>query len=328
MNPFGFRSWGQPRTWPWSQSRMPFGGQPAPGVFPGPTVAGYTPNIEFQLNPMDPGFGTTNRDKILAEQQRILGVFNDFMIAQKLMILGQADARMPQLANEQANREQLQSLIRDMAEMNVNKQTMTGLVNNFGSQYCKFITDRDAVEAQRQLNDVERARMLGYLFLPPPLQLHLRICQISVVLSLGGTFGACMAFWSGSRALQTSMLACRTAGLQCLVMGLLQFIAIAARLISRCSVARFACPSIAFGRDRMYVSRIWDYWTALVLCAIISFGAWMWTKGNEVYLGHGSGGHIPPMHMLTKTLGGAVSPTAVATAAATVIKFVLPTATP
>ncbi|KAF3904672.1 hypothetical protein ABW21_db0207879 [Orbilia brochopaga] len=241
----------------------------------------------------------------MAEQQRILTVFNDFMIAQKLMLLGQADARMPQLANEPANREELQHMIREMAEANVNKAALTGIVNNFGTQYCKFVTDRDAVERQRQINDIERARVSGHQFLPIHIQRHLRICQATAIIALGCTFGACMSFWSGAKALEQSITACRTAGLQCMVMGILMFFAIAARLSSRFACARYRMPSEAYGRDRMYVSRVWDWCMIAVFCLIVSFGAWMWSRGNHKFVHH----HAPPQVYVTKTRDATPTPT-------------------
>ncbi|KAK6524464.1 hypothetical protein TWF281_011372 [Arthrobotrys megalospora] len=258
---------------------------PPPAAFQGGTAPGYTPNVEFQLNPVDPGIGSANRDKILAEQQRILTIFNDWFIAQKLKLLGQTNARLPQIANEGGNRDQLQAMIKDIAEMNINRMAMTGLINNFGQQYCKFVTERDAVENQRQLNEIEKARMLGYTYLPVPAQRFVRICQVAVILSVGGTFGTLIAIWSGATAIRTSMQAAKTAGLQCIVMGLLQFICLSMRFAVRLNIGKYMIPLPAYGRDRMYITRLWDLYIVIMLAGIVAFGAWMWTKSNVIFGG-------------------------------------------
>ncbi|KAF3177927.1 hypothetical protein TWF225_009302 [Orbilia oligospora] len=260
---------------------MSFGFAPAPAPPPqNPTAPGYTTNIEFQLDPIDPGDGAANRDAILAEQQRILTIFNDWFIAQKLKLLGQVNARVPQLSSEQSNRDQLQMLIKDIAETNVNKATMTGLINNFGQQYCKFITERDAVEAQRQLNEIEKARMQGIDFLPPAAQTYVRVCQVGVVLSLGGTFGTLIAIWTGANAVTTGLQSAKTAGLQLLVMGILQFICLCMRTVVVMNVGKLMIPPASYGKDKLFITRIWDVYIVVVLTTIISFGAWMWTKSN------------------------------------------------
>ncbi|KAK6506468.1 hypothetical protein TWF506_011375 [Arthrobotrys conoides] len=269
---------------------MSFGFNPAgPPPPANATAPGYTTNIEFQLDPIDPGAGASNRDAILAEQQRILTIFNDWFIAQKLKLLGQVNVRLPQIANEQSNRDQLQMMIKDIAETNVNKSAMTGLINNFGQQYCKFITERDAVEAQRQLNEIEKARMMGIEFLPPPAQTYVRVCQIGVVLSAGGTFGTLVAIWTGATAVKTSLASAKTAGLQLLVMGLLQFICLIMRAVVSINVSKLMVPPQSYGKDKMFITRLWDVYIAVILTTIISFGAWMWTKSN-VNFGKGKGG--------------------------------------
>ncbi|KAK6540425.1 hypothetical protein TWF694_009221 [Orbilia ellipsospora] len=258
---------------------------PAPNIPPflQQTAPGYTPNVDFQLNPLDAGVGYANRDKINAESQRICNIFNEWIRAQKLKLLGNANARLPELANENTNRDLLQGLIRDMAEMNVNKIQMTGIINNFGQQYCKFVGELNAVESQRQLNEIEKARLFGCIFLPIPHQRHLRACQVAVILSVSGTFGAIVAIWSGATALSTSMQAAKTAGLQCLIMGLIQFICLAARLISRYPTWKIPILRQMYGRDAMFVTRLWDLYMMFVLSGIIAFGAWMWTKSNAVF---------------------------------------------
>ncbi|KAK6345898.1 hypothetical protein TWF730_010241 [Orbilia blumenaviensis] len=269
------------------------GPAPAPAMFQSGTAPGYTPNVEFQLNPIDPGLGAANRDKILAEQQRILTIFNDWFIAQKLKLLGQGNSKLPQIANEEANRDQMQGIIRDFAEMNINRMAMAGLVNNFGEQYCKFVSQRDAVETQRQLNEIERARIQGYDYLPPPAQRFVRVCQIAVILSVGGTFATLVAIWSGATAVRTSLQAAKTAGLQCLVMGLLQFICLIIRAIVRIEVGKFMIPITAYGRDRIYLTKMWDGYIVTVFCAIIAFGAWMWTKSNANFKNEGLVAQVP-----------------------------------
>ncbi|KAF3912408.1 hypothetical protein AA313_de0210166 [Arthrobotrys entomopaga] len=205
---------------------------PAPNIPPflQTTAPGYTPNVDFQLNPLDAGIGNANRDKINAESQRICNIFNEWIRAQKLKLLGNMNARLPELANENTNRDLLQGMIRDMAEMNVNKIQMT-----------------------------------------------------AVILSVSGTFGAIVAIWSGATALSTSMQAAKTAGLQCLIMGLIQFICLITRLITRYPTWKIPIPRQMYGRDAMFVTRLWDLYMMLVLSGIIAFGAWMWTKSNVVF---------------------------------------------
>ncbi|KAF3915138.1 hypothetical protein ABW20_dc0102699 [Dactylellina cionopaga] len=276
-----------------------FSGMPPMGSAPGPpppipfvnqTAPGYTPNVEFQLNPVDPGIGAANRDKIMAEQQRILTIFNDWFMAQKLKLMGRVSARLPQLANEQSNRDQLQNMVKDMAEMNVNRMQMTGIINNFGQQYCKFVGDLNAVESQRQLNEIERARQQGYLFLPLAHQRFVRTCQVTVVFAVGGTFGALIAIWSGATAIKTSMQAAKTAGLQCLIMGLIQFLCIVARNATRYPTWKIPLHPQIYGRDKIFVTRLWDIYIILLLGGIISFGAWMWTKSNAIFMADAAAG--------------------------------------
>ncbi|EPS40030.1 hypothetical protein H072_6129 [Dactylellina haptotyla CBS 200.50] len=260
----------------------PGGPVPVP-PFMGQTAPGYTPNVDFQLNMLDPGVGTANRDKINAELMRICNIFNEWIRAQKLRLLGNGNARLPELANENTNRDLLQGLIRDMAEMNVNKMQMTGIINNFGQQYCKFVGELNAVETQRQLNEIEKARLFGAVFLPIAHQRYLRICQVTVILSVSGTFGTAIAIWSGATAIKTSMQAAKTAGLQCLVMGLIQFFCLLFRFLSRCGTYRIPIPRQMYGRDSMFVTKLWDLYIMVVLGGIIAFGGWMWTKSNAVF---------------------------------------------
>ncbi|RVD84899.1 uncharacterized protein DFL_003236 [Arthrobotrys flagrans] len=110
-------------------------------------------------------------------------------------------------------------MIKDIAETNVNTNSMAGLINNFGQQCCKFVTERDAVKSQRQLNEIEKARILGIDSLPPPAQRYIRVCQLGVMLSVGGTFGALIAFWSGATTVRTSLQSAKTASLQLIVTG-------------------------------------------------------------------------------------------------------------
>ncbi|EWC47915.1 hypothetical protein DRE_02797 [Drechslerella stenobrocha 248] len=248
------------------------------------TAARYAPNIEFELGAIDPGIGAPNRSRVVTEQQRILAIFNDILAAQRIKILGRNDMRIPELASEEANREKLQNVVREMAEANVNKLQIMALMDNFGAEFSKYAAARDTVETQRQLNAIQRARMLGYLFLLAPLQRHLRICQASVVLAVGGGLGAAMAIWSGVAALSASMQAVKTAGLQCIVMGMLQLACGIMRIVSRFYASRYPVPSIAYGRDRLYVTRYWDAFILAVLLGIIAFGAWMWRRSGTVFV--------------------------------------------
>ncbi|KAJ6258757.1 hypothetical protein Dda_6810 [Drechslerella dactyloides] len=267
---------------PWRMPAYPPG--PPPWLNQGP---------EFQLEPADPGGDAPNREKIMIEQQRILGIFNDFMTAQKLKALGQTEPRVPQLANEALNRTQLQQFIRDLAENNVNKATLSGLVNNFSTQYHRLAvadsfrpTDAknlDAAEMQKQLNEIEKARVLGYHLLPLQLRRHLRICQAAVVLAIGCVFGSMMAIWSGARALNANMHACRTAGLQLIIVGLMAVLVLCSRILSRVKIMELQICSGAFGHDRFYVSRAWDGLAAIMLAGIIAFGAWFWARSVQLY---------------------------------------------
>ncbi|KAK6331646.1 hypothetical protein TWF718_002195 [Orbilia javanica] len=278
---------------------------------------GYTPNVEFQLNMQEPPAGTANRDAIVAEQQRILTVFNDWLIAQKLRVLGQATARMPQIANEQTNKAQLETIIKEAATMNVDRANMSGVMNNFGQQYCRFITERDAVENQRQLNEIEKARMQGTDFLPTAAQRYLHVCQAGVILSVGGTFGALIAFWTGATAVGINLQAAKTAGIQLIVVGLLQFICLGMRIAVLVDVTQYKIPRASYGKDQVFISRLWDFYIASILITIISFGAWMWTKSNAKF-GHGKGDDFNDPEFV-----GAAAAAAAAAATATASNMVL-----
>ncbi|KAF3936186.1 hypothetical protein ABW19_dt0203110 [Dactylella cylindrospora] len=267
---------------------MSFGFLPSGLPFTNPVAPGYHSDTEFHLNAVDPGIGAANRDSILTEQQRILGILNDFMIAQKLKLLGNIDVRIPAVANEESNREQLQQLIRDMAEFNVNRTNMTGLINNFGAQYCKFASDRDAVEAQRQLNEIDRQRMSGIDCYPPNLQNYVYVCRFTLFAYAVGALGWFFALWSMMNALKISFEASKAAGLQCLVTCLLAFLSASVRGVAQYGARRQYPPygpqaQLATG-DKRITSKKWDLLMWISTIGFVIGSGILWHTSNQNFV--------------------------------------------
>lgn len=102
---------------------------------PLPMAPGYMPGgpNPFGFEPLDPGLNMNNRERIIAEQQRIIAVFSDFFTAQKLRWAGHGDANIPQFVNEQSNKDQIQGFIKDLATHNIEKMSMITAMNGFGT---------------------------------------------------------------------------------------------------------------------------------------------------------------------------------------------------
>ncbi|KAK6511186.1 hypothetical protein TWF481_000108 [Arthrobotrys musiformis] len=245
---------------------------------------------EFNLEPMELDDGIPNPDRVAIEHERIFKILNDWLLAQRLRLLHQDHLRLPQMRCEARNREQLRIILKEAAVSNVNRAKMDGVMNNFAVQYCNFVRDRDAVEAQRLENEAEKARLvgaMGFKHLPGQARSLIRVCQTTVIVAIGNTFAFLAVIWSGTANLKASMAATKTAGIQLIVLGVLQIACVAFRCGFRIAAAfarngRTRLPAAVYGRDGKYLSIWWDGFICLTIGGIIAFGGWMWTKGHRI----------------------------------------------